>query len=185
MERPNRKRDNKNYDEGRGSDEVDKAETYPRAAPRKLVRPVFYHESSPGPSGIDRLESPGQDDSAYHTFPHHGSSTSRSFSKSSSIASSDRFPSEENLRSSSPFSNASTSSKKVHSTLIRIQLGDDKKVSHEWYSEFTNQSHQHKQAFSSPQFLLNRSANTSSQFEYDSHIAHMRGNFQCLIKWHL
>jgi hypothetical protein len=179
MERPNRKRDNKS-DEGRGSDEVDRAESYPRAAPRKSVKPIFYHESSPGPSGLDRLESPGQDDSAYYTFPHHASSTSRSFSKSSSLASSDRFPSEENFRSSSPFSNASTSSKKVHSTLIRIQLGDDKKVSHEWYSEFTNQSHQHKQAFSSP--LANRAANTSSQFEYDSHIAQMRGNFSTLYK---
>lgn len=181
MERPNRKRDNKKSDEGHGSDEVDRAESYPRALPRKSVKPLFYHESSPGPSsGFDRLESPGQDDSAYHTFPHHASSTSRSFSKSSSAASSDRFPSEENLRSSSPFSNASSSSKKVHSTLIRIQLGDDKKVSHEWYSEFTNQSHQHKQAFSSP--LANRSANASSQFEYDSHIAHMRGNCLRLLK---
>ena len=180
MERPNRKRDNKNYEEGHGSDEVDKADTFPRAAPRKLVKPVFYHESSPGPSGFDRLESPGQDDSAYHTFPHHASTSSRSFSKSSSIASSDRFPSEENLRSSSPFSNASTSSKKVHSTLIRIQLGDDKKLSHEWYSEFTNQSHQQKQAYNSP--LANRAANTSSQFEYDSHIAQMRGNFYAFIQ---
>lgn len=177
MERPNRKRDNKKSDEDHGSDEVDRAESYPRALPRKLVKSVFYQELSPSTSsGFERLDSPGQDDSAYHTFPHHASSTSRSFSKSSSVtSSSDRFPSEENLRSSSPFSNASSSSKKVHSTLIRIQLGDDKKVSHEWYSEFTNQSHQHKQAFSSP--LTNRSANACSQFEYDSHIAHMRGNF--------
>jgi hypothetical protein len=179
MERSNRKRDNKNSDEGRGSDEVDRAESYPRVLPRKSVKTLSYQfESSPG--GFERLESPGQDDSAYYTFPHHASSTSRSFSKSSSAASSDRFPSEENLRSSSPFSNASSSSKKVHSTLIRIQLGDEKKVSHEWYSEFTNQSHQHKQAYSSP--LANRSANSSSQFEYDSHIAQMRGKFLCLLK---
>lgn len=176
MERPNRKRNNKNYDDSQGSDEVDRADVYPRPVPRKSVKPLFYYDSSPGATGdFERLESPGQDDSAYYTFPHHASSTSRSFSKSSSAASSDRFPSEENIRPSSSLSNASSSSKKVHSTLIRIQLGDDKKVSHEWYSEFTNQSHQHKQAFNSP--LANRSANASSQFEYDTHIAQMRGNF--------
>lgn len=176
MERTNRKRDDKNCDEGHGSDEVDRVESYPRVVTRRTVKPIFYRDSSPaGPSSsYEILESPGQDDSAYHTFPHHAS-TSQSFSKSSSVASSDRFPSEESLRSSSPYASAQSSSKKVHSTLIRIQLGDDKKVSHEWYSEFTHQSHQHKPAFSSP--LANRSANSSSQFEYDSHIAQMRGNF--------
>lgn len=173
MDRSHKKKDNKSYDEGHGADEVDRAGSYPRALPRKLVRPTFYHEASPGPSGSDRLESPGQDDSAYHTFPHH---SSHSFSKSSSAASSDRFPSEESLRSTSPYPPPSSSSKKNHSTLIRIQLGDDKKVSHEWYSEFTHQSHHHNPAFSSP--LANRSANSSTQFEYDSHIAHMRG--KCL-----
>lgn len=173
MEPTNRKR-NKNYDEGHGSDEVDRAESYPRALPRQSVKPVFYHDSSPGSTGaFERMESPGHDDSAYHTFPHHASS-SRSFSKSSSVASSDRFPSEESLRSS-PYSHGPSSTRKVHQTLIRIQLGDDKKVPHEWYSEFTHQSQQHKQAFGSP--LANRPANSSSQFEYDSHIAHMRGNF--------
>lgn len=175
MERTNRKRDNKQCDEGHGSDELDRAETYPRAAPRKTVKPIFYHGSSPAPSGgFERLDSPGQDDSAYHTYTHQ-TSTSQSFSKSSSVASSDRFPSEESLRSPSPYSSVPSSSKKVHSTLIRIHLGDDKKVSHEWYSEFTHQSHQHKAAFSSP--LNTRSANSSSHYEYDSHIAQMRGNF--------
>lgn len=145
-----------------GHDEVDRAENIQRTT-RRAVR----HDTCPLPgfSGIEIYESPGHDDSAYHTFPH---SSSQSFSKSSSVTSCDRFPSEESLRSmESPHS-----SKKVHSTLIRIQLGDDKKVSHEWYSEFTNQAIHH-QAYSSP--LANRSANTSSQFEYDSHIAHMRG----------
>lgn len=151
-----------------GQDEVD------RSYQRRTVR-QFYHESSPGFSGIEILESPARDDSAYHTFPH--TSSSHSFSKSSSYASSDRFPSEESLRSSSPMSLPS-SSKKVHSTLIRIQLGDDKKVSHEWYSEFTNQSH-HNQAFNSP--LVNRAAKSSSHFEYDTHIAQMRGNFVFLF----
>lgn len=175
MEHRNRKKEYKSYEETQGSDEVDQAElSFPRAPPRKIVKPTFYHDSSPG---FERLESPGHDDSAYHTFHHH-SSTSHSFSKSSSVASSDRFPSAESLRSSSPLAGGASSCKKNHSTLIRIQLGDDKKVSHEWYSDFTNhnQSHQHKNAFSSP--LANRSANSSSQFEYDSHIAHMRGNFQ-------
>lgn len=172
----NRKRDNRRHGESQGSDEVDRADTYPRAAPRRQVnRPIFQHELSPAASstgGFERLESPGQDDSAYHTFPHTSSTSHHSFSKSSSVASSERFPSSDSLRSGSPFG----SSKKNHSTLIRIQLGDDKKVSHEWYSEFTQQSHQqHKTAFSSP--LANRSANSSSQFEYDSHIAHMRGKF--------
>lgn len=175
MERSNRKGTNKQCDEGRGSDEVDRVETNPRFFTRKTVKPILHHDSSPGPTGgFERLDSPNQDDSAYHTFPHH-SSTSQSISKSSSVASSDRFPSEESLRSPSPFSSAPSTSKKVHSTLIRIQLGDDKKVSHEWYSEFTHQSHQHNPAFSSP--LANRSANLSSQFEYDSHIAQMRGKF--------
>ena len=172
MEHRNRKKDNANSDETRDLDEVDRAELrFPRAAPRKIVNPSFYHDSN---SGFERLESPGHDDSAYQTYPL--TSTSQSFSKSSSGASSDRFPSAESLRSSSPFSSGPSSSKKTHSTLIRIQLGDDKKVSHEWYSEFTNQSHQHKNALSSP--LANRSANSSSQFEYDSHIAQMRGNFK-------
>lgn len=145
-----------------GHDEVDRAEITQRT--RRAVR----HETCPlpGHSGIEIFESP--DDSAYHTFPH----STQSFSKSSSVTSCDRFPSEESIRSMSP-SGLPHSSKKVHSTLIRIQLGDDKKVSHEWYSEFTNQAIHH-QAFSSP--LANRSANTSSHFEYDSHIAHMRGN---------
>lgn len=174
MEHKNRKRDSKSYDESQGSDEVDRAElSFPRAAPRKVVKTTYYHDLSPG---FERLESPGNDDSDYHTYPHH-SSTSHSFSKSSSVVSSDRFPSTESLRSSSPYLGGASSSKKTHSTLIRIQLGDDKKVSHEWYSDFTNQSlpHQHINAFSSP--LANRSANSSSQFEYDSHIAQMRGNF--------
>ena len=128
-----------------------------------------HHDVSQGIAGIEILESPsGIDDSAYHTFSH------SSFSKSTSAASSDRFPSEESLRSGSPSYSSSSSSKKNHSTLIRIQLGDDKKISHEWYSQFTSQSH-HNQAFNSP--LANRVTNSSSQFEYDSHIAHMRGKF--------
>lgn len=172
MEQKNKKKDNQCSDpRGQGSDEVDRAGSYPRALPRKSVKTTYYHESSPGPSGLDRLESPG-DDSAYHTFPHH-SFASHSYSKSSSMASSDRFPSEDSLRSSSPYGSAS---KKNHSTLIRIQLGDDKKA-HEWYSEFTHHPHQHLNAFDSP--LANRSANSSSHFEYDSHIAHMRG--KCLM----
>lgn len=173
MDRSNRKKDKRQCDEGHGADEVDRAETYPRVSTRKAMKSFYYHDSSPSASsGLERLDSPVQDDSAYHTFPHQ-TSTSQSFSKSTSAASSDRFPSEESFRSPSPFLNAPASSKKVHSTLIRIQLGDDKKVSHEWYSEFTHQSHQHNPAFSSP--LNNRSANSSSQFEYDSHIAQMRG----------
>lgn len=150
-----------------GHDEVDRAENIQRTVTsRRAVR----HDTCPLPgySGIGVYESPGHDDSAYQTFHY---SSSQSFSKSSSATSCDRFPSEESIRSKSP-SGLPHSSKKVHSTLIRIQLGEDKKVSHEWYSEFTNQSI-HQQAFSSP--LANRSANTSSQFEYDSHIAHMRG----------
>lgn len=147
-----------------GHDEVDRAENVQRT--RRAVRADTC--PLPGFSGIEIYESPGHEDSAYHTFPH---SSSQSFSKSSSVTSGDRFPSEESLRSMSP-SGLPHSSKKVHSTLIRIQLGDDKKVSHEWYSEFTNQAIHH-QAFSSP--LAKRSANTSSQFEYDSHIAQMRG----------
>lgn len=170
MEQRNKKKDNESFEEGQGFDEVDRADSYPRAMPRKTTvpRPTFFHDSSPG--GLERLESPGQDDSAYHTFPHH-SSTYLSYSKSPSVTSSDRFPSEESLHSSSPFS--SSSSKKNYSTYIRIALGDEKKVPHDWYSDFTHQTHQHKTAFSSP--LANRSANSSSQFEYDSHIAHMRG----------
>jgi hypothetical protein len=158
-----------------GHDETDRAESYHRSVIRRTVR-QYFHDSSPGLSGIEILESPGRDDSAYHTFPHTSSST-HSFSKSSSVASSDRFPSEESLRSSSP-----VSSKKVHTTLIRIQLGDDKKVSHEWYHDFTSQSH-HNQAFSSP--LANRAANSSSHFEYDSHIAHMRGKTSCIFSLYI
>lgn len=174
MDHKHKKGDNKSFDGAQGSDEVDRSDlSFPRAAPRNISKQIYYHSPS---SGLERLESPCHDDSAYHTFPHH-SSTSQSFSKSSSVASSDRFPSAESLRSTSPFSGRVTSSKKNHSTLIRIQLGDDKKVSHEWYSEFTSHSqpHQHLNAFSSP--LANRSANSSSQFEYDSHIAQMRGKF--------
>ena len=142
-----------------GHDEVDQvAKNIQRTVTtsrRTTSRPV------PGFSGIEVYESPGNEDSAYHTFPH---SSSQSFSKSSSVTSCD-----ESIRSISPHS-----SKKVHTTLIRIQLGDDKKVSHEWYSEFTNKAiHQQQASFGSP--LTKRAANTSSQFEYDSHIAHMRG----------
>lgn len=163
-------RTNKKDQQFEGHDEVDRVESYQRVSTRRVTRQVF---SDPNVSGIEILESPGRDDSAYHTFPH---THSHSFSKSSSIASSDRFPSEESFRSSSPLSQASSSGRKVHSTLIRIQLGDDKKVSHEWYSEFTkSQTHHHNQAFSSP--LTNRAANSSSQFEYDTHIAHMRGKY--------
>lgn len=133
--------------------------------------------ASTGISGIEILESPGgHEDSAYHTFPH-SSSSPHSFSKSSSMTSSGRFPSEESFRPMSPASSTGSASKKSHSTLIRIQLGDDKKVSHEWYSQFTH----HNQAFNSP--LANRVANTSSQFEYDSHIAHMRGKFRSKLKF--
>lgn len=173
MEQRNKRKDDQNLSEGHGSDEVDRAESHPRAAPRSSVKTFHFDDSSPSQSsGYDRLGSPSQ----FHAFPHH-SATSQF--RSSSVASSDRFPSTDSLRSGSPFSCGPSSSKKVHSTLIRIQLGDDKKVSHEWYSEFASQSHhshqQHKATFGSP--LANRSANSSSQFEYDSHIAHMRGNF--------
>lgn len=162
-------RTNKKDQDFEGHDEVDRAESYQRVSSRRVTKKIY---SDPNISGIEILESPGPDDSDYHTFPH---SYSHSFSKSSStsIASSDRFPSEESFRSSSPH-NQTSSGKKVHSTLIRIHLGDDKKVSHEWYSDFTNKSH-HNQAFSSP--LVNRSANSSSQFEYDTHIAQMRGKY--------
>lgn len=142
---------------------------------QRIRRPVRqpHHDVSHGIDGIEILESPGIDDSAYHTF------SQSSFSKSTSAASSDRFPSEESLRSGSlSYSSTSSSNKKNHSTLIRIQLGDDKKISHEWYSQFTSQSH-HNQAFNSP--LANRVTNSSSQFEYDSHIAHMRGNLICFV----
>lgn len=174
-------------------DEVDNATNFPKPAPRrKLFTSTIYnypHESSPCSSswsGIDRTEaSPDKDDSAYHTYHHHhGRPTS---SASFSAASSDRFPSSDSLRSSSPF----LTSKPVHSHLIRIQLGgDEKKVStHEWYSEFQNQSHHHRAYANSPIVsspLSNRSANTSSsEIEYDSHIALKRGNlhynFRCYL----
>lgn len=174
MERKHKKQENKVYDDVYGSDDVDHTKVNPQDASRKPTKPFYYHELSPSLSdGFERLESPEQDDSAYHTL-HHNFSTSHSFHKSSSDASSNPFPSQESLRSSSPLSSGASHSKKVHSTLIRIQLGDDKKLSHDWYSEFTSQSSQHKNAFSSP--LANRSVNSSSLLEYDSHIAHMRGN---------
>lgn len=153
----------KQYSEGH--DESDFADNSQQQ--RHSVRQAAANfEVLKSPSGIEG-------DSAYHTFHH------SSLSKSTSIASSSsgRFPSEESLRSCSPASinnSSSNSNKKTHSTLIRIQLGDDKKISHEWYSQFTSQSH-HNQAFNSP--LAKRAANSSSQFEYDSHIAHMRGKF--------
>lgn len=176
-------------------DEVDNAAVaaYPKPAPRRQLFTSsihhFPHETSPCSStwseatgGIERIESsPDKDDSAYHTFHHHHhhshhhghNVSSVSISKSSSIASSDRFPSEESLRSSSPY----LSSKPVHSHLIRIQLGGDK-VSHEWYSEFQNQSHNHRAFSNSPRLsspLSNRSNLSGSDVEYDSHIAQKRG----------
>lgn len=164
MEHKHTKRDNTFFKQ----DEVDEVEYKNRVSTYKSVK-AFCHECSPGPSGrFERLESPEQDDSAYHTLTQRTSS-SHSFSKSSSATSSDRFPSEESLVSSSLYKNVPSSSKKVHSTLIRIQLGDEKKVSHEWYSEFTHQSQLHKPAYSSP--LANR------YVEYDSRIAQMKGNF--------
>lgn len=172
MDNKIKKHKSRTFEESHGSDENDFAQNESRTT--KTIKPFYYHELSPSPSdGFERLESPEQDDSAYHTL-HHNFPTSQSFQKSSSDASSNPFPSEESLHSSSPLSSRSSHSKKVHSTLIRIQLGDDKKLSHDWYSEFTNQSYQHKNAFSSP--LANRSGSSSSPFEYDSHIAHMRGN---------
>lgn len=172
MDQRKRKKDDEHLGEGHGSDEVDRAESRPRAAPRQSVKTFHFEDSSPSQSsGYDRLGSPSQ----FNAYPHHSSSSQF---KSSSVASSDRFPSTDSLRSGSPFSSGPSSSKKVHSTLIRIQLGDDKKVSHEWYSDFASKSHQpfsSQATFSSP--LANRSANSSSQFEYDSHIAQMRGNF--------
>lgn len=191
------KRQNNLSDKEESEDEVDNAAAakYPKPAPRrKLFTSTIYHcphETSPcsstwsggDPGGIERLEaSPdNKDDSAYHTFhhhhhhSHHGTNTSSvSISKSSSIASSDRFPSEESLRSSSPFH----SSKPVHSHLIRIQLGGEKS-SHEWYSEFQNQSHHHRAFSNSPRMsspISNRSLTLSgSDVEYDSHIAQKRG----------
>lgn len=177
MERKNKR----HFGDEIASDEADNARMNPQDATKKPAKPFYYHELSPSLSdGFERLESPEQDDSAYHTL-HHQFSTSQAFHKSSSDASSNPFPSQESLRSSSPMSSGASSSKKVHSTLIRIQLSDDKKVSHDWYSEFTSQSHQHKNqsfqhknAYSSP--LAKGSVNSSSPFEYDSHIAHMRGN---------
>lgn len=156
-------RTNKKDQHFEGHDEVDRAESYQRGLSRRVAKQTF---GDPNVTGLEFLESPGLDDSAYHTFPHTYSH--------SSIASSDRFPSEESFRSSSPLSQSS-SGKRTHSTLVRIQLGDDKKISHEWYSEFTKKQTPHNQAFSSP--LANRAANSSSQFEYDSHIAHMRGKY--------
>jgi hypothetical protein len=192
------KRQNKS-DQNLSQDEVDNSSNFnfPKPAPRrKLFTSSIYnyppHELSPCSStwsGIDRMEtSPDKDDSAYHTYHHHHHhhshgphTSSTTFSKSSSAASSDHFPSSESLRSSSPFQ----TSKPVHSHLIRIQLGgDDKKLSHEWYSEFQNQTHHHRAFANSPIVsspLSNRSANTSSsEIEYDSHIALKRGNLRLL-----
>lgn len=106
-------------------------------------------------------------------FSHHVS-VSSSFPRSSSYSS--NFDSTENSRSSSIMSGG-TSSSKNHCFSHRNAFGDEKRVSHEWYSEFTvnYKSHKHKNAFSSS--LNNRSPNSAcSQLEYDSHIAHMRGN---------
>lgn len=160
-------------------DEVDFVETnFQKTVIKKTTKQLQFHELSP--FTMSRQESPSQEDSAYQTYPHSYATKSHSISNSSSFASSDRFPSEESLRSSAQTfyttSESPSTSKKPHSTLIRIQLsGDDnnKKVSHEWYNKFTSQAH-HNQASYSP--LTNRAANTSSKFEFDSHIAHMRGN---------
>lgn len=188
-------------------DEVDNvsaaAAAYPKPAPRRklFASSSSIHnfpprdEMSPcSSSGIDRIESsPDKDDSAYHTFHHHHhhhhshhhgpNVSSISISKSSSIASSDRFPSEESLRSSSPY----LSSKPVHSHLIRIQLGGDSRVSqHEWYSEFQNQSHNQRAFSNSPRLsspLSNRSNLSGSDVEYDSHIAQKRGKISAVSRF--
>lgn len=158
-------KNNNEHNEGQ-SDETDHSESYHTLQKTQFS---FSRESSVGFSRSEILheESPVRDDSAYHTYPH---TSTHSIPKSSSNSSS-RFSSEESLP---------MSSKKNHQTLIRIQLGgDDKKVSHEWYSEFTSQSH-HSQTnqcdfLNSP--LVNRVAKSNSQFEYDSHIMHMRGKY--------
>ena len=158
-------------------DEVDIVETnFQKTVIRKSTKQLQFHELNP--YTLSRQESPSQEDSAYQTYPHSYATKSHSISNSSSFASSDRFPSEESLRSSNQTfyttSESPSTSKKPHSTLIRIQLsGDDKKVSHEWYNKFTSQTHHNPASFSP---LTNRAANTSSKFEFDSHIAHMRGN---------
>jgi hypothetical protein len=153
-----------------GHDEIDKSS-------HSLERHhVNIHQSHDVPmqedSNIEIVESSRYDDSVYTSLPQ-----SASFSKTSSIFSSNsRFSSEESLRSSSSHSSHYAGSKKVHSTLVKIRLGENKKISHDWYSDFTNQS-QHMQASSSNSPLKIRVANASSQFEYDTHIAQMRGKF--------
>lgn len=177
-ETPNNNTRNKSR-ENVNVDEVDFVETnFQKTVIKKTTKQLQFHELSP--FTMSRQESPSQEDSAYQTYPHSYATKSHSISNSSSFASSDRFPSEESLRSSAQTfyttSESPSTTKKPHSTLIRIQLsGDDnnKKVSHEWYNKFTSQAH-HNQASFSP--LTNRAANTSSKFEFDSHIAHMRGN---------
>lgn len=166
------------YESERGSiDEVDRVQNYQKIVIKKSVKQVKYHDlnksgsSGTVSSGNGREQSP-LSDSAYHTFPVSFSTTcgttssqADSLSHSSSFASSEQFPSEENLFSTTP-----TSSKK-YSTRINIQFHgkDAAEKPHEWYNQYTSQAfHQ------SP--LTNRSLSTNSKFEFDSHIAQIRGN---------
>lgn len=168
------------YESERGSiDEVDRVQNYQKIVIKKSVKQVSYHDlnksfsSGTVSSGGSAREQSPLSDSAYQTFPASftttcGTSSSQAdtLSHSSSFASCDQFPSDENLFATTP-----TSSKK-YSTRINIQLHgkDAAEKPHEWYNQYTTHAfHQ------SP--LSNRSLNSSSKFEFDYHIAQMRGNY--------
>lgn len=171
----------KTYESERGSvDEVDRAQNYQKIVIKKSVKQYSYHDLnksdssgslSVGTPNNGREQSP-LSDSAYQTFPVSvtttagPSSQSDTLSHSSSFASCEHLPSEENI-----FLTSTPTSSKQYSTRINILLHgkDSAEKTHEWYNQYTSQAfHQ------SP--LTSRSLNTSSKFEFDTHIAQIRGN---------
>jgi hypothetical protein len=171
----------KTYESEHGSvDEVDRAQNYQKIVIKKSVKQYSYHDLNKSESGGSlsagtasngREQSP-LSDSAYQTFPVSISTTagpssqSDTLSHSSSFASCEHLPSEENI-----FSTSTPTTSKQYSTRINILLHGNKdsaEKTHEWYNQYTSQAfHQ------SP--LTSRSHNTSSKFEFDTHIAQIRG----------
>lgn len=133
-------------------DELDRVQNYQKIVLRKSVKQFTAHELHKSTiHSIESTPSPTQEDSAYHTRS--------SISKSSSMHSSDRFPSEECLSYASPSTSKNFTSK-VH---------QDKP--HEWYNQYTTQAFQHL----SPLASRNNTSISYSRNEFDTHIAQMRG----------
>ena len=138
-------------------DELDRVQNYQKIVMKKSVKQFTAHELYKTTiHSVESTPSPSREDSAYYTRS--------SMSKSSSMHSNDRFPSEECLSFTSP------STSKIHTSKVH----QDKP--HEWYNQYTTQAFQHL----SPLASRTNTSISYSRNEFDTHIAQMRGNIKCI-----